>query len=242
MPRQNFISVPVSDSVQAIFDEFVKEKDITKTAALSDMLDLYMLATDERLYLSLKKKYLNVEHLKESILTKNEDISVDCQISNTFIFMKLSNAQDKYGNIYDGIETIQTYMEDEQSRGYTWFSTESLYFGMAKKQVAFFTNLINQGQKVRILFAIGQDAGGNNDILYSAEILDISSSAIPTSSPEHNAFPDIWYDKARIWIKIKNIVEENELKADKLIVKSTGSLLKMVISNSQFHFGYVTNR
>ena len=46
-------------------------------------------------------------------------------------------------------------------------------------------------------------------------------------------------ENGKIWIKITDIKEESTLKADMLVVGSTGSNLKQVISNSQFHFGYV---
>ena len=54
--------------------------------------------------------------------------------------------------------------------------------------------------------------------------------------------PKIWHEgkeHARLWIKIKNIKEEHTLKADMFRIISTGANLKQVISNSQFHFGYV---
>ena len=46
-------------------------------------------------------------------------------------------------------------------------------------------------------------------------------------------------EKVKIWIKIKDIQEEKTLRASMLKVRSTGANLKQVISNSQFHFGYV---
>lgn len=242
MPRQNFISVPVSDSIQLIFDEFTKTKGTTKTAALSDMIELYMLATDEELYLKLKKEYLRVGRVKEMILTKNVFTEDNKDIFTTYLFMKLNKVEDIHGNIYDGNETMQVYIEDEIVRGYTWFSTESLFYGMSKKQVSIFRQAIGRGYVVRILFAIGHDAGGENEIHYSAEVLDLFSATEPTSCPEPDAVPDVWYDKARIWIKIKNLKPETKISVNDLVVKSTGSPLKKVISTSQYHFGYVSNR
>ena len=46
-------------------------------------------------------------------------------------------------------------------------------------------------------------------------------------------------ESAKIWIKIRDIENEHNLKADMLRVRSTEANLKQVISNSQFHFGYV---
>ena len=61
MPRQNHMMIPVSDSIQQVFDRFVTAKGITKTVALTDMLELYIIAIDEELFLELKKEVLNVE-------------------------------------------------------------------------------------------------------------------------------------------------------------------------------------
>ena len=46
-------------------------------------------------------------------------------------------------------------------------------------------------------------------------------------------------EQNRIWMKINNLKEENDIKASKLYFRTTGSNLKDVISKSQFHFGYV---
>lgn len=242
MPRQNYMSIPVPDSIQIMFSEFVKTKEITKTAALSDMVELYMLATDEKLYLDLKKKYLNVQQVKEMITDKNAIHDSNEQLLDTFIFMKLGNSTGNNGVTYDGIETIEIYKKDANERDYTWFSTESLYYGMSKSKLEYFKNKISIGETVKILFAVGANAGGNNDICYSAEVLDIKSDSSPIDAPEE-AYPSVWSNsKARIWIKIKNIEPETTLTADKLVVKSTGALLKTIISNSQYHFGYVKLR
>ena len=89
MPRPNYMTMPVSDSIQRVFDRFVTTKGITKTAALADMLELYMLATDENLYLQLKKEILNVEEVKGMILEKESIFNDSETLCDTFIFMKL---------------------------------------------------------------------------------------------------------------------------------------------------------
>ena len=85
MARQNFMTISVPDTVQEMFNEFISEKGITKTAALSDVLEMYMLATDEQLYLDLKKKYLHTQEVKDMILSKNSKLDKEDNI----IFMKL---------------------------------------------------------------------------------------------------------------------------------------------------------
>ena len=58
MGRQNYMTITVADTIQDMFNEFVTIKGITKTAALNDVVEMYMLAKDEELYLNLKKKIL----------------------------------------------------------------------------------------------------------------------------------------------------------------------------------------
>ena len=44
----------------------------------------------------------------------------------------------------------------------------------------------------------------------------------------------------RIWLKLKNVREERNIKASMLKITSSGRDLKDVISVGQFHFGYVS--
>ena len=85
-------------------------------------------------------------------------------------------------------------------------------------------------------------SGEENDIKYSANILGIVSSRDSIKCPgEREAVPNEFGrdECGKIWIKIADIKREETLRADMLVVGSTGSNLKQVISNSQFHFGYV---
>lgn len=237
MPRKNYMTINAFDTVQQMFDEFVDIKDIPKTVALNDMLELYMLSKDEDLYFKLKKKYLNVEGVKQMILDK--DSNTEIKSNESFIFMKLGYATDVNGNDYDGHGTIATYISDEKTRGYTWFSTQSLYYGMSQKRVEAYNNSIASGNKVTILFCIGENAGGKNDIAYTADVMEIVSYKIPTVFPTDD-YPEEWVgEAARIWIKIRNINPENQLSVSMFEVTSTEADLKQVISVGQFHFGYV---
>ena len=154
--------------------------------------------------------------------------------------MKLSMSSDREGNPMDGHETIDAYVRniEENGFGYTWFSTESLHFGMAKKKVDYYNQFIKNGEKVQMLFAVSDE---ENDICYSATVLEIVSGRESVQCPgEQGSEPEEFKgEKVKIWIKIKDIQEEKTLRASMLKVRSTGANLKQVISNSQFHFGYV---
>lgn len=236
MGRPGYMSIYADERTQQIFDEFTKIKGITKSTALTEMLEIYMLCQDEELYTELKKKSLGVEVAKQMLMQRTDSRTV-----NDYIFMKLGTSYDDEGNPMDGYDTIEAYMRncDENGFGYTWFSTESLHFGMAKKKVEYYNSLCKLGEKVKILFAVGEDV---NDIVYSATVLEIVSGRDAVECPgESGSVPEEFSDeeKAKIWIRIAEIEEERELKADMLRVRSTDANLKQVISNSQFHFGYV---
>ena len=236
MGRPGYMSLYADERTQQIFDEFVKIKGIKKSTALAEMLEIYMLCQDEELYTELKKKSLGVEVAKQMLVQR-----ADSREINDYIFMKLGTAYDVDGNAMDGYDTIDAYIRhcSENGEGYTWFSTESLHFGMAKKKVEYYNSLCELGEKVKILFAVGDDV---NDIVYSATVMEIVSGRDAVACPDDLAYVPCEFadeEKAKIWIKITDIQEENQLKAAMFKVRSTDANLKQVISNSQFHFGYV---
>lgn len=236
MPRPGYMNIRVDEETQQIFDEFIKIKGVTKSKALSEMVEIYMLCQDEMLFLELKKKYLGVKIAKQELLER-----IDSQHINDYIFIKLGITYDKESKPLDGLQTINAYQDNMKNNGlgYSWFSTRSLHFGMARKKVNYYNQMINKNNKVTILFAIGDDI---NDICYSADVLNIVSDKDLISCPgEIESIPEILgtNEKGKIWIKIANLREENELQAAMFNVRSTGTNLKDVITTSQFHFGYV---
>lgn len=236
MGRPGYMSLYADERTQKIFDEFTKEKGITKSTALSEMMEIYMICQDEQLYLNLKKKILGVEVAKQLILQSNDDRTV-----NDYIFIKLGESYTEDGDVLSGEETMRAYINNCETNGldYTWFSTGSLYFGMSEKKVDHYNKLCSKGEIVKMLFAIGGDI---NDICYSATVVGIISSREPIwcgDIPESVPVEFGEGERARIWIMIKNIKEEHDLKADMFCFRSNGNRLRQAITNSQFHFGYV---
>lgn len=234
MARQGYLSLYADSRTREIFDKFLDIKGISKTAALSDMMNMYMLCTDENLYNELYKKSMGVEKIQQEVLDMKSEA-----LENDYIVMKLNLAANADGDEMTGQEVIQAYMKNLQVNGlgYTCFSTQSLHHGMAPKKVAFYNECAKNGERVRILFAIV----GNNEIAYSADVQEIISNRDPISCPcDAASEPEEFRgEQNRIWIKINNLKEENAIKASKLYFRTTGSNLKDVISKSQFHFGYV---
>ena len=70
MARPGYLSIYADERTQRIFDEFTKEKGVSKSTVLSEMMQTYMLAQDEELYLKLLKNSLNISKTKELITTR----------------------------------------------------------------------------------------------------------------------------------------------------------------------------
>lgn len=234
MARQGYLSLYADPRTREIFDKFLDIKGISKTAALSDMMNMYMLCTDESLYNELYKKSMGVEKIQQEVLDMKSEA-----MKNDHIIMKLNMATNANGDEMTGQEVLQAYMKNLQGNGlgYTCFSTQSLHHGMAPKKVAFYNECAKKGERVRILFAIA----GKNEIAYSADVQEIISNRDPIPCPCNAASEpeEFLGEQNRIWLKINNLKEENDIKASKLYFRTTGSNLKDVISKSQFHFGYV---
>jgi hypothetical protein len=123
MPRKNYMTINAHETVQQMFDEFVLQRGLTKTVALNDMLEMYMIAKDEELYMELKRKYLNIESVRQMLSDRDSD---ELNLSDaSFIFMKLATSRDNQGNEYNGHKTMQLYIADQAVRGFTWFFNAS---------------------------------------------------------------------------------------------------------------------
>lgn len=107
MARPGYMSLYADKRTQQIFEEFTKIKGITKSTALSEMLEIYMLCQDEKLYMELKKKSLGIEVAKQELLQR-----IDSCVINDYIFMKLGMSYDNKGNSLDCYDTIKAYMKN----------------------------------------------------------------------------------------------------------------------------------
>lgn len=234
MARQDYMTIAVQRSTQEIFRKFVEQKGLTVKEALSDMLELYMLATDAELYMELKGENLNVEAIRNMILDRNSLAS-----KNDCLFMKLGYSKTKSGDTIGGRDTIAAYMRNCNKNGYTWYSTNSLKSGMNDEKVKKYNEMAKAGH-LKIYFAMNQD-NIDNDIAYVADVDEIVSFSQPAKAPcEDYEYPEEWICcKNNIWIKIHNLKEEKDVKAEDFVVVSTGNGLKDVIKRGQYIFGYI---
>lgn len=163
--------------------------------------------------------------------------SVQQEIYPKAIFMRLGHAS---GNQYNGTDTIEIYKEFCNKSHCVWFSTNSLNRGMSKIKLKEFHEAINNGLCVEIYFAIGKTSGGNNDIQYKAEVIDIKSDPEGLYSPEKGLTPVEWQElNNKIWIKIQKIRHCFNLSVNDFVVVSSGNILGQAIAKSQYQFGYI---
>ena len=173
--------------------------------------------------------------MKDLILDRDNGQTVETD----FLFIKLSSSASS-GEVLDGEETIRVYLADQAKRGYTWFSTQSLYFGMSDARVKAYNNRIRSGKKTRILFAIHNEHY-DNDIAFSADVEQIVSAKDAAPCPDGENYPvEFRGERAKIWLKLSDLKPEEKITAEMLQITSTGRSLKQTISNSQYHFGYVS--
>ena len=233
MARPGYLSIYADERTQTIFDEFVKIKGISKSTALSEMMEVYMLAQDEQLYLELLKKSLHVDYARD-ILLQREDVTP----INDYIIMKLGTAYTQDGEELNGEETIKAYRKAVKKHGCSWFSTISLHSGMAAAKIKFYKDAIKKGETVKILFVIGM---GINEIRYSATVADIESKREEFACPGDPAtIPEEFgiEEKGKIWMKLTDLQEEHTIKAEMLKFRTGDGSVKRAITKSQFHFGY----
>ena len=165
---------------------------------------------------------------------KDKPKNIVCPIA---IFMRLGHTA---ANPYDGKDTLEIYSDFCNKNQSVWFSTDSLTSGMSETRRAEFINEIENGNIVEIYFAIGKNSGGDNDIHYKAQVVDIKTDGEGIPSPEKAFTPDEWKEnRNKIWIKIKDLEPFNKYTTRDFIVASSKKVLADSIANSQFNFGYI---
>ena len=237
MARQDYMTIAVQKSTQDVFRKFVEIKGLTVKEALSDVLEMYMIAQDVDLYMELKKDILCVEEARNMVLDRNEKVS-----KNDALFMKLGYSETNEGKIVGGHGTMEAYIRNCRENGYTWYSTNSLKSGMNDEKVRKYNALAEAGY-LKMYFAMNQD-DVDNDIAYVADVEEIISYTQPTvATCEDYDYPEEWTGaKNNIWIKIKNLERDDSLSADEFVVASTGNNLKEVIQKGQYIFGYIVRK
>ena len=154
-----------------------------------------------------------------------------------YLFKKLRPFEDDDGNIWFIPELMECYMKKERESGHAWFSMPS---HISEGKVRKYNQKIQSGNRVRILFGVN-DENVDNDIGYSADVLEMLTSTRFVSCPEESGeIPEFPGETNKTWIKIRRLKEERDIRADMLKITSNGASLKDRICRSQCHFAYVS--
>lgn len=237
MARPGYMSIQVDQRIQKIFDMFCKVKGVTKSTAVSEMLEIYMLAMDEALYLELKKEEMNIDAAREILLKKGGQ-----NMFNDYIIMKLGDSKTLPGySDLNGLGVLKAYIRAIKKYGFTWFSTSALHWGIAKKKVDFYNAAISRGEDVKFLFI---PAVNDNEIYYSANIMEIQSSREKTTCPvpdEAKTIPPEFgpAETNKIWVKITDLKEDTSITVDMLKFRENDADVRPALEKAQWHFGYV---
>lgn len=242
--KQEYITIGLPKATLSILKKFLDEKGLTTKEGFSEVAEAYMIAKDEELFRKLHKEYYNVEKLKIE-MKKNEAVMNDTKIVRETFICKLSDTEttNVTGNkSITGRQTIDIYIKNMNSNGknYTYFSTKNLHQGMNEDKRREYLDRINSGDEVRMYFALN-DAITDNDIAYSARVLDIISYKTVQKAPcEDDEYPiEFRGEEKTVWIKITDIRKETKEKAADYIVVKKGTILKESISTGQCAFAYI---
>ena len=117
-----------------------------------------------------------------------------------------------YGESLSGREVIPVYLDDEKKKGYTWFDTDSP------------VNEATASQCRTALFMV------DGQIAYRADIMEIHSYNEARLCPAPGKEPKEWKnEKARTWMKLRNLRPENEITVNRLQITSSGNALEDVV-------------
>lgn len=259
MSKDGYISVSANPTTVLIFDQFVKELGITKTAATTDMLDIYMICTNEELYLRLKRDFLNVDAAKELMQKRTANIKLALP-DNTFnaLWMRWKNF--RYGGQeYIPDEIFNLYVAVIKRLGYAIFGLNgpAAGTGFAPDKEERLQTLLAENGTIPFLISNGEK------IAYIAEfdkflckpekfnLLDFDSILegflLPGSDSDSVPIPeDFVGERYRIWLRLRSLrkVTADDITADKIYFQpkkneEPRSLETILTTTCQVPFGYV---
>lgn len=183
------------------------------------------------------KAIINNKKENENLLKQIDSNDTRKPIYEIAIFIRLGNDLSTEDS---GTITLERYENFCKENKHVWFSTDSLAYGMAKEKQKDFRKCILEGIIIEVYFVIGKKGGGDNQISYRGEVLDIRVDPDGMTSPDENLTPGIYInDKRKIWLKIEKLEKQNKYSTNDFIVASTKNILSDAIENSQYHFGYI---
>ena len=260
MSKEMYLNVTGNPTTLLIFDQFVKQLGITKTAAITNMLEVYMLATNQDLYLKLKRDFLNVDAAKKLMEKRTGNIKI-ASPDDTFsaLWMRWKNYQSNSGQEYTPDEIFALYVAVIKKFKYALFGLNgpAAGTGFASDKENRLRTLLDENGTVPLLISHGEKLAyiAEFDAFFcnpeKIKLLGSNSDAIPdnfrlSGSGPHPIPDDFANESYRIWLRLRSLrkVTDNDLTADKIFFQpkkneEPRSLETILTTTCQLPFGYI---
>lgn len=145
------------------------------------------------------------------------------------IIIRLQPTRTKDGYDLPGHELMEQYIEAIKKHGYTYFGMDKAVDKIKLKRE------IEIHKTLELGFVIGLQAGGTNDIEYTATIIDVDRYEVPHYEKE---IPDCFEDGNITLFKIKDL-KKNHIDSSTKNIISNGNNLKTSLNNGRCSYIFV---
>lgn len=247
MAREGYVSVTANPSTLLIFDMFTKELGIKKTAAMTDMMDAYMMATDQELYLRLKREILRVDATAELLAQRSRNIKVPPAQQFNALWMRWTNFESLVPDeIYNAYVSVMDENKNENKNGYCLLGINgpSAGTGFSAKNEIHLRELLNIQGTVPLLISV-------SETLEYLALFDHFECKSEKFQPEDiNAIPPEFRNKEtekyKIWLRLTSLrrINSTDPTADKIFFQAKKgeeprSLDCILKGKGRVPFGYV---
>lgn len=245
MSREGYLSVTANPSTLLLFDQFTRALGITKTAAITDMLEIYMLSRDEKLYLRLKRELLNVDAAKQLLEQRASNIKIEPKQSFNALWVRWKEFKDDDGDLLLPEQIFESYQRVLYKNGYCCLGLRgpSSGTGFSKEKAEHLRSLLEEWGRVPLIISVGQDLryiGWFDEFFFDSKPFLISDpEAIPSEFANE---PNL------IWLRMRSLrrMTEDEVTAEQIFFvpkknSEPRSLADVLLKKNggQVPFGYV---
>lgn len=242
MSKEGYINVTANPSTLLVFDKFTRELGIKKTAAMTDMLESYMLANNQELYLRLKQEVLHVDAMAELLAQRSRNIKVPRTQHFNALWMRWTNFENL---VPDEIFSAYVSVMGKNKNGYCLLGINgpSAGTGFSAKNESHLRELLNTHGTVPLLISVSEN-------LEYLALFDAFECRSEKFQPEDiNAIPPEFRnetEKYMIWLRLTSLrrINSTDPTADKIFFQAKKgeeprSLDCVLKGKGRVPFGYV---